>query len=63
MNQTHAQFLAELRGYLFIVGGCYATRLVALVVCDYLAWRRGENRTPAQRHTRSHYYKATRRRR
>ena len=55
MTQTHAQFLAELRGYVAILALAYVVALVAHVVGDYRAWRRGEVRPPAQRHTRAHH--------
>jgi hypothetical protein len=55
MTQTHAQFLAELRGYVALFALILGGALVAHVVGDYRAWRDGKVRPPSQRHTRAHH--------
>ena len=48
-------FRAEWLGQIAFLGVLFVVMFAALIIEDYRAWRRGEVRPPAQRHTRSHH--------
>jgi hypothetical protein len=53
--ETHAQFVAEVMGYVVIGLVVLAVGVVGHMVADLRNYRNGTHRTPAQRHTRSHH--------